>query len=103
MLLFPSGVFLRCKGREVGKKIRQPWAALKLEFVRRRLDGESLTLAAFALEKNVDARTVERHASAEGWLAAIEARAQERLDAAHDARIINSLYFHMKRSAFRIR
>jgi hypothetical protein len=76
---------------------------LREEFIRRRLDGESITLAAFAAEKNVDRRTVERHASGEVWFAAIAARAQERLDAAHDARIINSLYFHMKRSTFRAR
>ena len=84
-------------------RVRLPWPVLKAEFVRRRLDGENLSLAAFASEKNVDPRTVERHAAAEAWLAAIEARAQERLDAAHDARIVNSLYRHLMRSTFRIR
>ena len=85
------------------RKVRLPWRVLKEEFVRRRLEGEQLSLSAFAVEKNVDPRTVERHASAEAWLAAIEARAQERLDAAHDAKIVNLLYAHMKRSTFRIR
>jgi hypothetical protein len=94
------------EGEEVEKAIRRvrlPWPVLKAEFVRRRLDGESLTLAAFAQEKNIDRRSVERHASREHWIAAIEARAQERLDAAHDRRIVNSLYRHLMRSTFRVR
>lgn len=83
---------------------RLPWPALKLAYVRRRVDdGENLSLAQFAAELGVDVRTVERHASAENWIAAVEARTQARLDAAHDARIINTLYSHLKRSTFRIR
>jgi hypothetical protein len=74
----------------------------KAQFVRRRLDGENLSLAAFAREVGCDVRSVERHASAEGWLAAVAERAQERLDAAHDAQIVNLMYSHMKRS-FRVR
>lgn len=84
-------------------RVRLPWAVFKAQFVRRRLDGENLSLAAFAREVGCDVRSVERHASAEGWLAAVAERAQERLDAAHDARIVNTLYAHLKRSTFRIR
>jgi predicted kinase len=90
----------------VGKIVRSrlPWRVHKAEFVRRRVDdGENLSLAQFAAELGVDRRTVERHASDEAWLAAIEARTQARLDAAYDARIINTLYNHLKRSTFRAR
>ena len=83
---------------------RLPWAALKLAYVRRRVDdGENLSLAQYAAELGVDVRTVERHASAENWLAAVEARTQARLDAEHDAKIINPLFNHLKRATFRIR
>ena len=85
------------------RRVRLPWPVFKAQFVRRRLDGENLSLAAFAREVGCDVRSVERHASAEGWLAAVAERAQERLDAAHDARIVNTLYAHLKRSTFRIR
>ena len=89
--------------KRVGRT-RLPWAALKLAFVRRRVDdGENLSLARFAAELGVDARTVERHASAENWLAAVEARTQARLDAEHDAKIINPMFDHLKRATFRIR
>lgn len=85
-------------------RVRLPWAALKLAYVRRRVDdGENLSLAQYAAELGVDVRTVERHASAENWLAAVEARTQARLDAEHDAKIINPMFDHLKRAAFRIR
>ena len=86
------------------KRLRRPWQVLKAEFVRRRVDdGENLSLAEYAAELGVDVRTVERHASADNWIAAVEARTQARLDAAHDAKIVNLMYAHLKRSTFRIR
>jgi hypothetical protein len=78
---------------------------LREEFIERRLNGENLSLAAFAAEKGIHVRSIERHASREHWLVGIEARAEARLH--EQAKIINSLYpqFHMNmlRSKFRIR
>lgn len=81
------------QGERMGKKIRQPWGALKEQFVRRRLAGENLSLAAFAAEKGVDPRTVERHASAENWLKAVEERAleQQRAVDSHSSRVVERL------------
>jgi hypothetical protein len=95
---------------QVGKRIRQvrqPWPALKEQFVRRRLNGESLSLAAFAAERGTDRRTMERHSSRENWLKAVEERAQERLAVAREysAKLVelNQYHLHMWRSGFRIR
>jgi hypothetical protein len=75
------------------------WPALKEEFIKRRLDGEPLSLAAFAKEKATDASTMERHSSAEGWFAAIEQRALERQQAVetHSARVVQQLRHYLNR------
>jgi hypothetical protein len=89
------------------RQIRQPWPVLKEEFVARRLNGESLSLAQFAAEVGVDVRTIERHASSENWIASVEERAQERLAVAREysAKLVelNQYHLHMWRSGFRIR
>src|SRR5688500_13403522 len=86
-------------GGKTGMAKRLAWVALRAEFVRRRLDGEAISLEQFAKSKGVHPRTVEKRASKEAWFDEIDNRARERVQAVddHSRRLVEQLRFYVNR------
>jgi hypothetical protein len=90
---------------EKKKRTRQPWGVLRDRFIRARLDGLDVSLAAFAEQEGLDRRSVERHASKEKWITEIERRAQEQQRAIdnHSRRVVERVQLVLKTDEAEVR